>query len=472
MLSILDLLQDGGIGVRKVTADEWASRCPGCGGEDRPGDPSDRFRVWPGGERGGNAWCRICGWKGDNIQYCRDFLGMDFQDACEHVGRDKEKHAPTPRQITAPSGPRVYEPVRLGLPPVIWQQHAAELVDWAHRQLLANAEQLAYLAGRGITEESVRRFHLGWCPGEHGKDIYRPRESWGLPTEMKDDGVTPKKLWIPRGLVIPVYAPAEGTANPVRLRIRRPKEHLREGDSKYIVVPGSTRHTLVTDPDARAFVIVEAELDAMLISQSVGNLAGGIALGSLAHKPDANTDQMLTKALAVLVALDFEPPTDADADPKKAAKLRRIYGWWNERYPRAERWPVPVGKDPGDAYMAGCDIGVWVTAGLPPVLRLKVADSATDGPLPVGGAVQGGARLEVPASMRSAAAALARHMATHGIVLRRGEAGGLLLPQGGAETPASALEEMIFLIPDDLAAWLKEQGCDEVTAAMLGADNG
>jgi len=362
-------------------------------------------------------------------------------------------------------------PVRPGLPPVIGQQHAAELVDWAHRQLLANAEQLAYLAGRGITEESVRRFHLGWCPGEHGKDIYRPRESWGLPTEMKDDGVTPKKLWIPRGLVIPVYAPAEGTANPVRLRIRRPKEHLREGDSKYIVVPGSTRHTLVTDPDARAFVIVEAELDAMLISQSVGNLAGGIALGSLAHKPDANTDQMLTKALAVLVALDFEPPTDADADPKKAAKLRRIYGWWTERYPRAERWPVPVGKDPGDAYMAGCDIGVWVTAGLPPVLRLKVAESATDGPLPVGGAVQGGARLEVPTSMRSAAAALARHMATHGIALRRGESGGLLLPQGGPETPASALEEMIFLVPDDLAAWLKDLGCDEVTAAMLGADN-
>ena len=464
MINILDLLREKGITPRKVTAGEWASRCPGCGGEDKPGNPSDRFRTWPEGHAGGNAWCRCCEWKGDNIQFCRDFLGLDFKDACDHVGRAAEKTAATPRQVKAPSGPKSYEPVRPGLPSAIWQQRAAELVDWAHRQLLRNPEQLAYLAGRGISLKAVRRFRLGWNHGEKGQDIYRPRETWGLPEELKADG-TPKRLWIPRGLVIPVYA--DGTANPVRIRVRRPKEHLREGDSKYIVLPGSTRHTLITDPDAKAHVIVEAELDAMLVSEKIGHLAGGVALGSLAHKPDAATDELLAQALAVLVALDFEP-VDLDADPKKAANLRRVYGWWPERYPRAERWPVPKGKDPGDAYMAGCDIAAWVTAGLPPVLRLEVHPVATDGPCVSGGVVGGCARLDVPGHLATVAGRLARHMALHGITLRRPEGGGLLLPQAGPDTAQSALEEIIFLIPDDLAAWLKGQGRDEVTAEMLG----
>ncbi|MBU1042008.1 MAG: zinc-binding protein, partial [Proteobacteria bacterium] len=175
MLNILDLLREMNITPRKVTSTEWASRCPGCGGEDKPGDPSDRFRTWPDGHAGGNAWCRGCEWKGDNIQFCRDFLNLDFKDACDHVGRAADKSVSTPRQVRAPSSPKVYEPVRPGLPSAIWLQRAAELVDWAHRMLLANPEQLSYLAGRGISLEGVRRFRLGWNPGQKGQDIYRPR---------------------------------------------------------------------------------------------------------------------------------------------------------------------------------------------------------------------------------------------------------------------------------------------------------
>lgn len=468
MMHILDLLREKGISAVKESTSRWGSPCPSCGGRDR-------FRIWPDDRPGGSYWCQQCGMSGDNIQFCRDFLGMDFKDACEHVGREVEKSPSTPRQVSAPRGSRAFEPARPGLPSPLWQQRAAEFVAWAHRQLLKRAAELAYLAGRGITLETVRRFRLGYNPGEQGKDIYRPRAVWGLPEEMKEDGKTPKRLWIPRGIVIPVFCPAAGTANPVRIRVRRPKEHLREGDSKYIVLPGSTAHTLVTDPEARAHVVVEAELDALLISQAMSEAlpgaAGAVALGSLAHKPDAATDELLAAALCVLVALDFEP-VDPDQDPKKAANLRRIYSWWPERYPRAERWPVPQGKDPGDAYTAGVDIASWVTAGLPPVLRLEVSHPVTDGPCASGGPLGGGAVFEVPLRLRRPAADLARHMATHGIVLRRPEGGGFLLPIGGETTPPSALEEMIFLVPDDLAAWLKDLGADEVTAEMLGANNG
>ncbi len=462
MMNILDLLREKGLTPVKVTGSEWASACPSCGGRDR-------FRIWPEDRPGGCAWCRVCQWNGDNIQFARDFLGLDFKDACDHVGRTELKTSPTPRQVQAPRGPRVFEAARPDLPNATWLQRAAELVNWAHKNLLANPEQLAYLAGRGITEETARRFRLGWNPGEKGQDIYRPRETWGLAPEPKEDGKTPKRLWIPRGLVIPVYA--AGTDNPVRIRIRRPKEHRTAGfDQSYIVLPGSTRHSFVTDSEARAFVIVEAELDAMLVSQELARAlpgkVGAVALGSLAHKPDAPTDELLSRALAVLVALDFEP-VDPDADPKKAANLRRIYSWWPERYPRAERWPVPKGKDPGDAYIEGCDIGAWVTAGLPPVLRLEVRPVVTVGPCVSGGAVEGCARLDVPAHLATVVGRLARHMATHGIVLRRPEGGQLLLPVGAEGTAPAALEEIIYLLPDELAAWLKDLGRDEVTAEML-----
>lgn len=475
MLNIIDLLGEKGITVRKVTSSEYGSMCPNCGGVDRPGDYSDRFRTKPDFRPGGSGWCRQCGWSGDNIQFCRDFLGLDFKDACDHVGRAAEKSTHTPRQLAVPHASSAFCPTRPGLPRALWQQRAAELVDWAHKHLLANAEQLAYLAGRGINLDSVRRFRLGYNPGEHGRDIYRPRETWGLAQELKDDG-TPKKFWIPRGLVIPVYAPQAGTQNPVLVRIRRPKEHLREGETnKYIVLPGSTNHTFVTDPEARAFVVVEAYLDAMLISQAMAEAlpgaVGAVALGSLAHKPDGAADELLGKALAVLVALDFEP-VDPEADPKKATNLRRIYAWWPERYPRAERWPVPQGKDPGDAYTEGCDIASWVTAGLPPVLRLKPTENETDGPCSSGGRLEGGAVLDVPFGLSRAATALAHHMSSHGITLRRTSTGGLLLPVAGDSTASSAMDEMIFLIPDDLAVWLKGLGLDEVTAEMLGGGRG
>jgi hypothetical protein len=462
MLTILDLQRQKGLEPKRVSASEWAGPCPGCGGKDR-------FRSWPEAPDGGNGWCRQCEWGGDTIQFCRDFLGMDFGEACEHVGRDA-KVSPTPRQAQAPRGQRAFVAARPDLPPALWQQRAADLVAWAHAKLLRSPEQLAYLAGRGISEATARRFRLGWNPGEKGEDLYRTRESWGLPTLLKDDGKTPRRIWIPRGIVIPVFAPHAGTDSPVRLRIRRPKEHLQPGEAtKYVVVSGSSAHTLVTDRAARAFVIVEAEFDAMLISQALGaSLPGavsGVALGSLAFKPDAATDELLTRSLAVLVALDYEP-VSPEEDKSKAANLRRVYGWWLDRYKRAERWPVPQGKDPGDAFQAGVDIAAWVTAGLPPVLRIRDAEPATVGPLSSGGVVARGARLDVPGHLASQAAELARHMAAHGITIQRADS-GRMVPQRGEATPASAMEEVVFLIPDDLLVWLDKCGAGVVTGETL-----
>lgn len=50
--------------VRRVTAGEWSSSCPNCGGSvHKNGDFPDRFRMWPVSKHGKPmGWCRSCGY--------------------------------------------------------------------------------------------------------------------------------------------------------------------------------------------------------------------------------------------------------------------------------------------------------------------------------------------------------------------------------------------------------------------------
>jgi len=50
----------------------------------------------------------------------------------------------------------------------------------------------------------------------------------------------------------------------------------------------------------------------------------------------------------------------------------RAFQWWSDHYgKRCERWPVPNGKDPGEAYQLGVDLKRWIEAGLPPILTIS-----------------------------------------------------------------------------------------------------
>ncbi|NTV03673.1 hypothetical protein HGA89_01985 [bacterium] len=230
----------------------------------------------------------------------------------------------------------------------------AKLIAHAHEQLLACPEQLAYLAGRGLPLEAVQRYRLGWL----AQDAYRPRAAWGLPEALRDDG-TPKKLWLPAGLVIPF---CDDAGAPVRIRIRR--AHIQPGQDRYYWVPGSGNDVQVLGRGALAFVVVESDLDGLLVHYHAGDLVNVIPLGSCATKPKAEALELLGRAKAILVALD------ADEAGGKSS------GWWLAQFARARRWPTPDGKDPGEYVERGGDIRAWVLAGLPPVFHLAAAPAA------------------------------------------------------------------------------------------------
>ncbi|MCK5312765.1 MAG: alpha helicase, partial [Desulfobacteraceae bacterium] len=304
-MNILDAVSKTGITYKKVASTkggEYAGACPACGG-------NDRFRIWSetrGG--GGSYWCRNCGKSGDNVQFLVDFCGYDYKAAFKAAGREMTaNYRPVTRRPVEINQKAAFEPSR-HLPPVeTWQIRADKFVAAAHKELLKNEKVLDYLEKeRGLDLAAVKMFQLGYFPGENNKTcMYRSRESWGLSTKLRNDGKK-KKLWIPRGLVIPNFIKGK----PARIRIRRPKADLKtEKDVKYYIVPGSSMSNMVlsTQKDGgRGFVVVEAELDAMLVAIKIGTLAGVVALGSASNKPTANIYYYLKKALRVLVALDYD----------------------------------------------------------------------------------------------------------------------------------------------------------------------
>ncbi len=327
---------------------EWHGPCPGCGGKDR-------FHVWPDQNEGkGGYWCRSCGKTGDNIQFLRDFSGLSFAEACAELGislQDRQS-APAAATLRSPRPPAIPEPTSFTpavhpLPADLWQEKAEKFLEWSQERLLWNSDVIAWLEERGIGLQTAKDYRLGWNPGENGKDLYRARKSWGLDEAFREDG-KPKALWIPKGLVIPYIV--DGVL--YRIRIRRP-----EGNPRYYVLPGSSMAVMAIGAERRAFVVVESELDAIACAEACP-LAGAIALGSVSAKPDAEAETSLRKALSILLALDY------DEAGKKAV------AWWTEHFQNCSRWPVPKGKDPGDARRMGMDLGAWIKAGLPPALTM------------------------------------------------------------------------------------------------------
>ena len=426
---------------------------------------------------------------------------MSFAEACRELRVPMK--ARTGKLPTPPKGasPRAFEPKVCTVPCDAWRARAAKTVAKAHERLLRAPTPMKWLADRGLDEAAVRKYRLGYLEGEKGKlGIVRPYSVWGMePREKKDSkGATymASNFFIPRGIVIPAYA--EGMdADPTRLRIRRSDADKEVFGDKYMVVQGSGMAPMLLGAERRAFVVVEAELDAMLVHHLVGDKAGALAVLTNRGKPDAAAHQILSRALTTLVALDYD---QAGAEG---------WTWWRDNCPTARRWPTPVGKDPGDMFKAGEDVRVWIMAGLPQVLRQDrpempapqgpvnppepaPATSAAPQPAPLGSSPadepapqKGGERppqrrQDVPQpsapavaftpDLRRALAALARWMDKHAVTFGLSTRGyrAWLFPAHLTNTEGEELfSDLLRLTPDDISALVKAHPADMVTAENL-----
>ena len=310
-----ELLQQDGFSLARKTAKEMTSACPSCGG-------NDRFIIFL--EGGSSYWCRQCRITGDAIQYLRDFRGLSFQEAAELVGKSIDPRPPINTPVKAKPKPQN----------TIWVKRAADLVKYAHGNLLSLPEQLAWLKSeRGITKETAVKFRLGYI----SQTFFCEPSEFGLVGE--------KKVIIPKGLVIP------WKNSRVRFRCEQPVK-----DNRYLCLTGSKATDLMTIGTTQNVtgVVVESELDAILLDQETTRPLFILALGSVNMMPNQQLSARLNHCPLIMVALD----TDS-AGTAWSCKWLKTFG-------NAIRTPIPkrYGKDITDLWKSGVDLNVWMSVAL------------------------------------------------------------------------------------------------------------
>ncbi len=170
-MSILTLIEEmGWISKRTASSNggEYHSPCPNCAGG------TDRLCIWPTQGKGGRYWCRQCGCKGDAIQFCRDYLGLSFKDACMRVGQN---HVFQNRVYQPHSNS--FLPKEAVPPPIKWQQEAFRFVKLCHSHIFNDPSAISDLSDRGITGDSIENFVLGWNPCSR----WDSKNQWGIADE-------------------------------------------------------------------------------------------------------------------------------------------------------------------------------------------------------------------------------------------------------------------------------------------------
>lgn len=267
---------------------------------------------------------------------------MTYPEACQYLGRE-------PRQPPLSGGRSVgkppWEPRTCSSPGNLWQDRARRLVADAVYYLWSPPGRAVVdflIEEKGLNPNTIKAFSLGWIP----RDQWQEMSAWGLPEVLKDNG-KPKRLWLPKGLTIPLCQVCQG-GQVLRVRIRRP-----EGEPRYYILRGSNTRALLIADGRPVAVVVESELDAMLLHQEAGDLVNLVSLGNAQTRPDRDAADLLKQTRLILVGLD--------ADQAGATESWR---WWKTHYPQAHRWPPIQGKDPGEMFKTGVNLRAWVQAGL------------------------------------------------------------------------------------------------------------
>lgn len=274
----------------------------------------------------GNRWkCFGCGRLGDAIDWVRERDGLGFREACERLDTLDPPFVSRPVVHAQPSP--ASEPL------AAWQNQALDVVSNCQAFLWSTtgARARAWLNRRGLTNQTVRRWRLGFNP--HDQKV--------------------AGLWVPRGILIPCLIGDQMWY----LKVRR-----AAGPPKYSQVSGGqiALFGAETLSGRDVAVVTEGEFDAMLLHQEAGELAGVVTLGSAAARlPDAWVPHLLG-VQRLLVAYD------TDAAGAEGAAM------WESISAHAQRLVPLAGKDVTDFYLAGGDLRAWV----------QLAIAADGGPIP------------------------------------------------------------------------------------------
>jgi hypothetical protein len=333
-MTLLDLAREVGLDPKKVATTkggEFASSCPAC-------DGNDRFRIWPNEPAkncDGKYWCRKCGIHGDSIQFCVDYLRLPFVEAVARVGGT----IPAKSSTSFPARPHASSFAEVRAPSEAWMATAEKFVAWSQEELWKRPDVLKMLAQRGLPEDAIRTYRLGYC----SKDVFDERERWGLQPKIEDG--KEKRFYLPEGIVIPSI----DSGRVVRVKIRKTKWKHGDRYGKYYVVSGGmTGFNIVGDISRAVMIVVESELDALALHFSAPDEIVAVSAGSNTTMPDNVTDYVAKKTPNLWIC--------HDNDEAGLAMLAK----WEKLYSHCIPHPVPIGKDVGEAIQQGLNLRDWI----------------------------------------------------------------------------------------------------------------
>jgi DNA primase len=359
-MDLIELAKEKGLEPKRTAAidgGEYHCACPSCGG-------TDRFAIWPNKKREkciGSYYCRQCNIKGDTIEFCRVFLGLTWKEACAKLDV-------APGEFQSFNNGIVKKPEKTPevakLPCALWQEKASAFVAWCHDRLLKTPHAMDMLYARGFTDDSIRKFKLGYNPERKKRNL----EEWGLsPDNTADD-----KLRLHQGLIIPWLDDAEKV---LKIKVRRDayeSEKIKyDADiakglkpeykpSKYLYIKGGMKcPAIYGDQSLKIGIIMESEYDALLCQQFAGDFCFSIAKCGVSQPIDLYTDHLMRRASLILLCPDDDPSGTGDS----MLDLLDIYKNMNH-------WPAPIGKSPGDALKDhGINLREWILQGIPQALK-------------------------------------------------------------------------------------------------------
>jgi hypothetical protein len=294
------------ISLAEAAGAEFDSRlrsiCPLPGHQ---GDRSSRaFSVYDNGRRWKcHSSCPPDATGGDVIAFYMAWKEVDFKTAIEDLSDKKpERATPAPAPVSpAPSTPQPPNPT--------WRERCEQFITWAEANLDKHPGALAYLeTERGLSPETIRAFRLGYNP----TNLYDAPARWGL------DG---KKIWLPRGIVIPGFSgeqpwyvkirrPLAGDALGEYIGAWTPKDGLE--DVKFGGPRGglSCLFRLELRGHMPVLLLTEGEWDAMLVWEYAPDLCDAATLGGAASKLDLLDLSLLTRYAAIIAVYDDDAAGD------------------------------------------------------------------------------------------------------------------------------------------------------------------
>ena len=326
-----------------------SSRCPLHGGDNptafhiyENGRKWHCFTNCPEGENDGDVFAFYMRWK-----------VVEFKEAVRELAR--RAGAIDPAKGSSPRGEQIKALPKV--PGEEWRSRAERFVSWAHEQLLseAGAQARAYLlAERGLDEHIWEVYRLGYCPME----IYDNPTKWGFPAKASNPGVSNpgKKIWLPKGIVIPGIYEGQLWYVKVRRPVDRLADYLGPVETMAKAKFGGPRGGIAALFGAETWIgrpvlmLVEGEWDCMLAWKEAAGLCDVGTLGSGKNRADVVDLAALARYPAVLVVYDMDQAGD---------EARRYWKKVQESVPRIQI-VKPPDHDLTDYRNHGGDLRKWI----------------------------------------------------------------------------------------------------------------